>query len=508
MAGPYSLTVTNANGCFATASATVTTVAPANTAPTVANPVSPQSATVGIGYTLSLANVFTDAETPNSLTLSVSGLPAGLNFVAPSTISGTPSMSGVSSVTVTATDPGSLSASTSFTITVSPASGTPPPPSGTFSITGVTTVSCATLSAGERRVTFNPQYAGLNGAPVSFSVANEMLPTTAPGPYTLNLYTDNPVVTLQAVQSGISSSFAYNWLAACGGSNPPANTPPTVAHAVGPQSATVGVGYTLSLANVFTDAETPNSLTLSVSGLPAGLSFTPPSTISGTPSMSGVSTITLVATDPGSLSASTSFNLTVSPASGTPPPPPPSGSFSITGVTTVSCQVLSAGERQLTFNPRYAGVDGSPVSFSVANEMLPTTAPGPYSLHLYTDNPVITLLAKQGSSTSSFSYNWLAACSSAGSRLAAGNELINHLRARVFPNPVGEEFRVRIEGAQGQRVQLELRDLSGHSVLNTFVEVTTPQHEAQLRFNQQGIGLYLLRVSTGQQAVFLKVIKQ
>ena len=31
-----------------------------------------------------------------------------------------------------------------------------------------------------------------------------------------------------------------------------------------PQSATVGLGYTLSLANVFTDAETPNGLVLSV----------------------------------------------------------------------------------------------------------------------------------------------------------------------------------------------------------------------------------------------------
>ncbi len=39
---------------------------------------------------------------------------------------------------------------------------------------------------------------------------------------------------------------------------PPANTPPTVANPVSPQSATVGVAYTLSLANVFTDAETPN----------------------------------------------------------------------------------------------------------------------------------------------------------------------------------------------------------------------------------------------------------
>ena len=94
----------------------------------------------------------------------------------------------------------------------------------TFSITGVTTVSCATVSAGQRTLTFTPQYSGLNGQPVSFSVANELLPTTAPGPYTLQLYTDNPVITLKAVQGGTpgEASFAYNWLVACGGTYTPA----------------------------------------------------------------------------------------------------------------------------------------------------------------------------------------------------------------------------------------------------------------------------------------------
>ncbi|WP_262924012.1 ExeM/NucH family extracellular endonuclease, partial [Spirosoma liriopis] len=91
-----------------------------NTAPTVAKAIAPQSATVGQNYTLSLTGVFTDTETPDQLTLSVSGLPAGLSFTAPATISGVPSVSGVNSVTVTATDPGSLTVGTSFTITVSP----------------------------------------------------------------------------------------------------------------------------------------------------------------------------------------------------------------------------------------------------------------------------------------------------------------------------------------------------------------------------------------------------
>ena len=469
-----------------------------NTPPTVANPVSPQSATVGIGYTLSLANVFTDAETPNGLTLSVSGLPAGLNFVAPSTISGTPSMSGVSTVTVTATDPGSLSASTSFTLTVNPAAGTPPPPTGSFSITGVTTISCQVLSAGQRRVTFNPRYAGLNGAPVSFSVVNELAPTTAPGPYTLNLYTDNSVITLQAVQSGISSSFAYNWLAACSSST--ANTPPTVANPVPPQSATVGVGYTLSLANVFTDAETPNQLTLSVTGLPAGLNFVAPSTISGTPSMSGVSTVTVTATDPGSMSASTSFTLTVNPAGGTLPP----ATFSITGVQTISCQVLSAGQRRLTFNPQYAGLNGTPVSFSVVNELLPTTNPGPYTLDLYTDNPVIGLRAVQSGVSASFSYGWLAGCN-ASTRIAA--EQLPSLQVRLLGNPVvNKTVRVEIKGAENQAVWLRVQNLSGRQVDEQVIGHAASTETVELTLGTEG-GIYLLHVSNGSQQRTLKVIK-
>ena len=323
----------------------------------------------------------------------------GANTYAWSTGESTPAISvsvaGPYSVTGTATN--GCRATATATLTVNPAI------SGPFAITGVTTVSCQVLSAAQRRVTFTPRYARLDGSPVSFSVVNEMAPTTNPGPYTLNLYTDNPVITLRALQSGASTSFAYNWLSACSSST--GNTPPTVANPVPPQSATVGLAYTLSLATVFTDAETPNGLVLSVTGLPEGLNFVAPSTISGTPSMSGVSTVTVTATDPGSMSASTSFTLTVNPAAGTPPPP--TGTFSITGVTTMRCTTLSAGQRQVTFNPRYAGLNGSPVSFSVVNEMAPTTNPGPYTLNLYTDNPVITLQAVQSGVSNSFAYNWL-----------------------------------------------------------------------------------------------------
>ena len=201
---------------------------PVNTAPTVVNPIPNQLATVGQAFAYTIpASTFTDAQTPGSLGLSASGLPAGLSL-AGSLISGTPGASGVSAVTITATDPGSLSVSTTFSLTVNPA-GVVVPPAGPFSITSVTTVSCTVISTGKRMLTFTPQYAGLSGQPISFSVVNEVLPTNASGPYALAIYTDNPTIVLKAVQTGTAgeASFTYNWLAACGGARLGAAVEPT-----------------------------------------------------------------------------------------------------------------------------------------------------------------------------------------------------------------------------------------------------------------------------------------
>ena len=480
---------------------------PVNTPPTVANVIAPQSGTVGVGFSFTIpANTFAD---PNgdALTVSISGLPAGLSSVG-SVISGMPSASGVSTVTVTATDPGSLSVATTFQLTINPASVVVP--MGPFSITGVTTASCATVTAGLRTLVFTPQYAGLSGQPISFSVVNEMLPTMASGPYTLSMYTDNPVITLKAMQSGTmgEASFAYNWLAACNGVSPPVNQAPVVANAIPNQVGTVGVGFSFTIpSNTFSD---PNGdvLTLSVTGLPAGLSSAG-SVISGTPSVSGVSTVTVTATDPGSLAVSTTFQLTINPASVVV-----SGPFSITGVTTVSCATVTAGLRMLVFTPRYAGLSGQPVSFSVVNEMLPTMAGGPYTLSMYTDNPVITLKATQTGTMgeASFTYNWLAACNAVTiteARLAApAHEKTALLSVSLYPNPVGEEFAISVQGAQGKTVRIVLTDVNGRSLTNTSVDVTTSDHRESLQIGLQRAGLYLLRVSTDQQAVTLKVIKQ
>ena len=97
-----------------------------------------------------------------------------------------------------------------------------------FDFAEVTMVSCLTLSANQRQLTFMPYYLGITGEPINFSVVNELPATTNEGPSTLKLYTDNPVITLKATQSGTEgeATFSYDWLVACN-SDVPIQQPPS-----------------------------------------------------------------------------------------------------------------------------------------------------------------------------------------------------------------------------------------------------------------------------------------
>ena len=288
------------------------------------------------------------------------------------------------------------------------------PVAGAFSITGVTTVSCTTISAGQRQLQFTPQYAGVSGQSISFSVVNELLPTTASGPYTLNLYTDNPTINLRATQTGTAgeASYSYNWLAVCNGG-------------------------------------------------------------------------------------------------GTVQPPVDNGSFSITGVTTVSCTTVSAGQRQLRFTPQYAGVNSQPISFSVVNEMLPTTSAGPYTLNLYTDNPTITLKATQTGTTgeASYSYNWLPVCNGSGSgRLGVSPESAFDVRVIGNPSQNGQVL-VEVRGAAGQSLRLSLANMSGQVIGSHQIEQAGSVEQYTFDIGRHSTGLLLLRATTPTQSQTVKVLK-
>ncbi|MDB5240191.1 MAG: hypothetical protein JWP57_816 [Spirosoma sp.] len=137
---------------------------------------------------------------------------------------------------------------------------------------------------------------------------------------------------------------------------PPANQAPRLVQAISAQSAVVGQGFSLVIpSGTFTDPE-GQPLTYSMSGLPAGLSFSG-STLSGTPTTAGQSTLTLTATDPGGLQATTSFVLTVTAPTTAAPTNTctnfgPSCSGNTLEVSTVTINVATAGNYPLIIGYR------------------------------------------------------------------------------------------------------------------------------------------------------------
>ena len=480
-------------------------IAPANTAPIVANAIPNQVATVGTPFSYVIpTTTFSDAETPNQLTVSVSGLPAGLMFTAPATISGTPSMSGVSTVTVTATDPGNLSASTTFTITVNPASVTPP--TGDFAIATVTTISCETVTATERRLTFTPNYTGLTGQPIKFVVVNEIEPTMAPGPYSIRVYIDNPTIQLKATQTGTDgdATFSYNWLAVCNG------TPTADVFAI--------AAVTTISCETVTATERRLTFTPEYTGLTGQpIKFVVINEIEPTMAPGPYSirvyidnpTIKLKATQTGTSNEANFVYNWLAVCNATTPTPPPADVFAITAVTTISCQTVTATERRLTFTPEYTGLTGQPIKFVVVNEIEPTMAPGPYSIRVYIDNPTIRLRATQTGTQGDavFTYNWLALCTSSGSA-RRGAEPEQSLSVRVLGNPVVDNrVSLEVSGAVGKSLRLTLTDMQGKPVGVHAVDQAESEVRHVFDVSRQPAGMLLLRASTPDQTQTIRVLK-
>ena len=97
---------------------------------------------------------------------------------------------------------------------------------------------------------------------------------------------------------------------------------------------------------------------------------------------------------------------------------------------------------------------------------------------------------------------------SGAARIGVGEEPGVGLRAEIYPNPVESELTVQIDGVQDQSVKLHLVNLSGQVVLERKLEATRSAHQERLRVEGLPSGFYVLRVSTAQQQVSLKVVKQ
>ncbi|MCF0074933.1 T9SS type A sorting domain-containing protein [Dyadobacter sp. CY261] len=80
--------------------------------------------------------------------------------------------------------------------------------------------------------------------------------------------------------------------------------------------------------------------------------------------------------------------------------------------------------------------------------------------------------------------------------------------AITYPNPIDDEFSVKIGGAGREKVRLQLLDISGRTILDKVVTAGTGTYQETIPMAQKRAGMYLLRVSTASQTQSLKILKR
>ncbi|WP_353400610.1 putative Ig domain-containing protein, partial [Hydrogenophaga sp. 5NK40-0174] len=277
---------------------------------------------------LDVTGAFDDPD-GDTLTYSVSGLPAGLSInpatgIASGTLTsnasqGGPGGNGVYNVTVTATDGSGATASTTFTYTV-----TNPPPNAVDDSFTVSEDAASGVIGSAVTNDSDPDGDSLSG------VVQTNTPGTGGGLFNISLggsVTFNPNGAFESLGAGetATTSMTYQVTDGQGGFDTATitvtvngvNDAPDLVGGAQPanQAGVDGQGITpIDVSGAFSDVE-GDTLTYSASGLPAGLSINPATgEISGTLDTSasqggsaGVHTVSVTATDPGGLTATTTF---------------------------------------------------------------------------------------------------------------------------------------------------------------------------------------------------------
>ena len=262
--------------------------------------ISDKSSTAGTSITAFTVPAATASTGSPSVTYSVTGLPAGLNFNPNNRrFSGTPTTVGVSNVTLTATATGYSTASVTFRWNVSDfpslSLGSIGSKSG-FTNASITafTGPAATPSRGSPSVTYTasgmPPGINFNASTRQFSGA-----PTAAGTYT---------VGYRATASGYTSARSdFSWTVTESQLSLPA---------ISNQSATQGTTISpLTIAAASSNRGSP-TVTYAASGTPAGIRFSSSQRrFTGAPTAAGTFTVTVTASATGFVSASRSFTWTV-----------------------------------------------------------------------------------------------------------------------------------------------------------------------------------------------------
>ncbi len=245
---------------------------------------------------------FTDPE-GQALIYSATGLPNGV-IVDPTTgtVYGTPTATGVSTILLTATDPGGQSVSGQFFIGVNSATG------GTGTAFNVTqpTYNCQTGA-----ITFNTT--GGDNTPITFTAPGitRSSQTSNSGTVEAGLRTDPKPVVITAVQGGNISVFTFDIVSFCTSTTGTSGTGTTgqtpFNGTLGSTTGVVGQAFSYSLPGTAFTRPTGQTFTYAASGLPTGLSINPTTgAITGTPTATSNSTVIITATSSGTTSGGTS----------------------------------------------------------------------------------------------------------------------------------------------------------------------------------------------------------
>ena len=281
------------------------TVTSTNRAPTASDPIPDQSVEEGAQATVDVSGAFSDpdadalsyeatSDAPSVATASVSGSDVTVSGEAP----------GSATITVTATDPGGLSASQTFEVTVTstnraPTASDPIPDQSVEEGAQVTVdVSGAFSDPDADALSYEATSDAPSVATASVSGSDVTVSGEAPGSATITVTATDP--------GGLSATQTFEVTVTS------TNRAPTASDPIPDQSVEEGAQVTVDVSGAFSDpdadalsyeatSDAPSVATASVSGSDVTVSGKAP----------GSATITVTATDPGGLSASQTFEVTV-----------------------------------------------------------------------------------------------------------------------------------------------------------------------------------------------------
>jgi uncharacterized protein YhjY with autotransporter beta-barrel domain len=368
----FTYTATNASGTSSPATVTIT-VSP----PTISlNPATLNNGTVGTSYSTTLTA--SGGSAPYTYAITAGSLPAGLSLnTGTGAISGTPSTSGTSNLTVTATDANSATGSQAYSITISDQAP-------------VANAVSATLAANSsaNTITLN-----ITGAATSVAVASAASNGIATASGTNITYTPT------AGFSG-SDSFTYTATNASGTSSPATVTitvsPPSISlNPATLSNGTVGTSYSATFAA--SGGTAPYTYAITTGALPEGLSQNAASgLISGTPSTAGTTELTITVTDANGATGLQNFSITISAMEISVP---------------ASSQTLAAGQSATVDLTQ--GATGGPFTQATLGSVTPTSAGrammmGPFSMRFvpsvaFAGTAIVSFRLRNGSGASSAS---------------------------------------------------------------------------------------------------------